>query len=235
MALTKAEFRTAVRELIDDPNAKLWTDSRLDTQIELVLDSLWGDILDTAPYLNSQYQQITSQHVPGYIDLRLSVYGGDLVQRIYRLQQLVADGRQYFCKDPRDYLMIAGSNTGDVTTIKADTGIEQRFSYQFLGSQLWLHPLGQTATMVEIRYNYKPTRFTQLTDGYIVDLPEGSEIAAVDLCVAKAMTKGNREDAQAMLQNALISKDALMNSIRRQYHGMTQPFVSQNSWEWGGV
>jgi hypothetical protein len=236
MPLTKAQVRTAVRQMIDDPSAKRWSDANLDQQIELVLDDLYGDILDGAPYINSMYQQIGLPLTPpGYIDLRLSNYGGALTQRFYRLQQCIADGRHYFCKDPRDYLMVASAQTGDVSTIQASTGVEQRFSFQFLGNQLWLHPLGNVTTFVELRYNYKPTAFTQLTNGYQVDMPEGSYKALIHLAAATALPKGNAEDAAQLKSIGDEAMQKLLNSIRRQYHGMTQPFAPSNMWEWGGI
>lgn len=236
MPLTKAQVRTAVREMIDDPQAKRWSNLNLDQLIELVLDDLYGDILDTAPYINSQYQQINLPlRAPGYIDLRTTAFGGDLTQRFYRLQQVIADGRQYFGKDPRDFLMSATSATGDITTIRASTGVEQRFSFQFLGNQLWLHPLGNVTTFVELRYNYKPTPFTSLTDSYIVDMPEGSNRAIINLVAADALAKGNAEEAQQLRVMGEDARQKLLNAIRRQYHGMIQPFSPSNMWEWGGI
>ena len=236
MPLTKAQVRTAVRQMIDDPSAKRWSDPNLDQLIELVLDDLYGEILDMAPYINSQYQQIgLPLHTPGFIDLRQTAFGGDLTQRFYRLQQCIADGRHYFAKDPRDYLMTATTPTGDVTTNAASTGIEQRFSYQFLGNQLWLHPLGNVTTFVELRYNFKPIGFTSLTNGNIVDMPEGSNRAIINLAAAEALPKGNVEEAQQFRLMGGEAKQMLMNSIRRQYHGMMVPFAPSNMWEWGGV
>jgi len=236
MPLTKAQVRTQVRQMIDDPSAKRWSDGNLDQLIELVLDDLWGEILDMAPYINSQYQQIALPlHAPGYIDLRTTTFGGDLTQRFYRLQQLIADGRQYFVKDPRDFLMVASSLTNDVSTIRASTGIEQRFSMQFLGNQLWLHPLGNVTTFVEIRYNFKPIGFTSLTNGFQVDMPEGSNRAIINLSAAEALTKGNVEEAQQFRTMGEDAKEKLMYSIRRQYHGMMVPFSPSNQWEFGGI
>ncbi|SRR6266571_8931684 len=236
MPLTKAQVRSQIRQMIDDPAAKRWSDGNLDQLIELVFDDLYGEILDMAPYLNSQYQQIgLPLRAPGYIDLRQTNFGGDLTQRFYRLQQLVADGRQYFGKDPRDFLMVASSLTNDVSTIRASTGVEQRFSYQFLGNQLWLHPLGNVTTFVEIRYNFKPTQFTLLTNGSQVDMPEGSYRAIVNLAAAEALPKGNAEEAQQFRQMGEDAKEKLMYSIRRQYHGMMVPFSPSNQWEFGGI
>lgn len=236
MALTKAQVRSQIRQMIDDPNAKRWNDPALDALIEEVHDDLWSDILDTSPYFNSQYQQIgLPLRAPGYIDFRQSIYGGDLTQRFYRLQQLIADGRQYSAKDPRDYLMSASTQSGDVTTIKASSGVEQRFTYQFLGNQVWLHPLGQVTTFVELRYNYRPQAFSTLTNGYVVDMPEGSYRALVNLAAAEAMPKGNAEDAMQLRGMGEDARQKMLNSIRRQVMGGTQIYTGENPWSWGGV
>lgn len=236
MPLTKAQYRTAIREAVDDPSGARWSNNNLDQLTEFVADDLYSDILDMAPYINSQYQQISLPlRAPGYIDLRTTAFGGDLTQRFYRLQQVIADGRQYFAKDPRDFLMSATSATGDITTIRASTGVEQRFSYQFLGNQLWLHPLGNVTTFVELRYNFRPVPFTSLTDGYIVDMPEGSHKALIYLTAADALAKGNAEDAQQVRMIGEMAKQKMLDSIRRQTHGMIQPFAPSNMWEWGGI
>lgn len=231
--LTKAQLRTSVRSYLDDPDARRWTNPELDLIIQFVLDDLWSDMLDVAGYLTSQYQQITTLHAPGYIDLRLAIYGGDLTQRFYRLQQVVANGQQYFAKDPRDYLLTAASATGDVTSIRGI--VEQRGSYQFLGDQLWLSPLADNGSLIEIRYSFKPTAFSQMTDGTSVPLPEGQEHGIVLLAAGHAMAKGNAEEATQLLKMGEVSREKLMNSIRRQYQGMTQPFTTQDSVEFGGI
>lgn len=234
--LTKLQTRTAVQQYIDDANAKRWPAPSLDQVISFVYDSLWSDILDTNPYWNSKYQQIgLPLHVPGYIDLRLAADGGDLTSRFYRLQQCIADGRQYNAKDPRDYLMTASSQTGDVTTITAATGIETRFSYQFLGDQLWLHPLGAVSTFVELRYNFTPPSFVNLADGASVDFPDGSEHAIILIASAHAMMKGGAEDPAGFMRLGLEAKQDLINSVRRRYHGPMIPFGVDDPIAFGGT
>lgn len=234
--LTKLQVRTAVQQYIDDPNGKRWSPANLDQVISFVYDNLWSDILDTNPYWNSCYQQIgLPLHPPGYIDLRIQSDGGDLTNRLYRIQQVIADGRHYFPKDPRDYLMTASSQTGDVTTIRASTGIEQRFSYQFLDNQMWLHPLGNVTTFVELRYNFTPQSFTKLADGANVEFPDGSEHCFILLSAGHAMIKGGAEDPGGFMALGQKAQQSLINSIRRRYHGPTVPFAASNPWEFGGV
>jgi len=232
--LTKAQVRTAVRQMIDDPNSKRWSDPALDQLIELVLDDIYGDILDVAPYFNSQYQQIPTLHAPGYIDLRQTIYGGDLTQRLYRVQQVIANQRMYVLKDPRDYLLIAQQTTGNISDVSDVQGVAQQYSMEFLGNQLWLHPLS-TTTSAEIRYNYKPTAFTSLTNGSIVDMPEGSYRGLINLSAAEALPKGNAEEAQQFREMGNDAMTKCLNSIRRQYHGMTVMFAGDSPTSWGGV
>ena len=236
MALTKSQVRSQVRQLCDDPNGKRWVDAALDNLIEGIHDDLYSDMLDVAGYFNSQYQQITIPlHAPGYIDLRQTIYGGDLTQRFYRLQQCMTGGRHYFAKDPRDYLLTAASASGDVSTIKDTSGIAQQFTFQFLGNQLWLHPLGGTSGFVELRYSYKPQAFSTLTNGYIVDMPEGSYRALINLSAAEALQKGNAEDAANFRIMGEDARQKLLNSIRRQYHGATQMYTSNSPESFGGI
>ena len=234
MPLLKSDYREAVQEMFDDPLAQRWTATKLDKMMSMVYDSLWSEILDTNSYWNSQYQQISIPlRVPGYIDTRLIADGGDLNKRVYRIQQVIAAGRHFFHKDPRDYLMFASTNTGDLTTVRASN--ETQFSYQFLGDQLWLHPLGAVTTFVELRYSYRPTKYISLGDSSSVEFPEGCEDVFVLYSAARAMTKGAVEDANVLFGQAGEAKRSMLNAIRRRSHGMMQPFGTDSSASWGGT
>jgi len=132
-------------------------------------------------------------------------------------------------------MMFASMFTNDLSTVQAAYGVEQRFCYQFLGNQLWLHPLGAVTTFVELRYSYRPTRITTLADGSPVEMPEGSYRALVNLASAEALTKGNAEEANQFRGMGEEARNKLINSIRRQYHGMMVPFSTQQPFEWGGT
>lgn len=212
MALTKAQARMLTREWLDDPQAKRWSDARIDLAIQLALDDLWTDMLDMQSSLTSQLHTITSLHSPGYIDLRLATSGGDLTQRFYRVQHVTRGGREYRPVDPRD--VVIESN-------EAIVGPD--FTYYVLGDQLWLFPLSTTDD-VELRYSFKPTPFTAMTDGMNIPFPEGSESAYVLLASATTMAKGGAEDIGQLMSLAQQARDRCYAAIRRQYHGMTVPF-----------
>lgn len=238
--MTKAQGRNMVRQWLDDPNAKRWSDPNIDLAIQLSIDGLWGDLLDQAPYLTRQVQTIVPFYPyspnlgptsggptgsPAAIDLRLTANGGQLTQRFYRIQHLVANSREYYAKDPRDYLI----SLGDAPTPAL---VEARYTYQVLGDQVWVHPPDST---VELTYSFKPTPFTAMTDGMNIPWPEGSEDAYIMLAAASTMAKGNAEDAAQLIILANIARDRMLNAVRRQYHGMTQPFTTGTSPEWGGT
>lgn len=221
--LTKAQSRSMVREWLDDPNAKRWSDTRIDLAIQLALDDLWTDMLDIQSNLTSQLHTLTTLRSPGYIDLRLTTNGGDLTQRFYRVQHVTRGGREYRPIDPRDVLIEA-----DAVIVGPD------FTYYVLGDQLWLFPLS-TIDAVELRYSFKPTPFTAMTDGMNIPFPEGSESAYVLLASATTMAKGGAEDIGQLMSLATQARDRCYAAIRRQYHGMTVPFSTGSGVEMGGT
>jgi len=234
--LTKLQIRTAVQEYIDDPAAKTWSATSLDLVTSMVYDGLWSDVLDMAPYWNSAYQQLVSPfHAPGYIDLRLVADGGDLTSRLYRIQQVMADGVQYYMKDPRDYLLMAQSNTGDVTTVVAQS--EQQHTYQVMGDQLWLHPLRITAMLgfMELRYSFRPPSYVGLAAGDNVAFVDGAEHALVLSAAAHALARADTEDSSQIRSLAAEAREKMFASIRRRYHGPTQPFTTDSPNDFGGV
>lgn len=198
-----------VRQWLDDPNAVRWSDANLDMVIQLVIDDLWTDLLDMNPQLTSQLHTFTTVNTPGYIDLRQTTHGGDLTQRFYRVHEggVVRGSRQYVPREPSD------------TVIEEDTGIVyESYTYYVQGDFLWLFPLS-TSDQVELRYSYKPTQYTSLTDGMVVPFPEGHELAYVLTAAALAMPKGAAEDPSTLQMMADKAVHKLLAAVRRQTHG----------------
>lgn len=212
-----------IRQIIDDPDAKLWTDSNLDQLTELALDEMWSDLLSFAPYLNSQLDTITSLTSPGYLDLRIIADGGALSKRFHRLQSLVRGGTNYTKYDPRD----------SIVELDKEVFAPQN-SYSFIGDQLWIFPL-DTSADVEIRYSFKPAGFISLTDGTKITWPDGHDSAYVFEIAARAMVKGDREDNLRILNVASKAWERLLDTVRRRQIGPSVPWTPDSQHEFGGI
>lgn len=218
--LTKAEARTAIRDIIDDPSGKFWSNDSLDKLASRTIDGLWSDVLDLAPYMVTQLEEpgITS---PGYIDLRLTTTGGQLTQRFYRVQKVTRNGVEY-----REAKQI-GIVIEDDVLLTGENG-----TYAFYGNQLWLFPLDPT-TAVELRYNFLPTPFTSLTDGYIVPWPDGYDDAYIYGTARRAFAKGDAESINQATQLYGEAMTKLTAAIRKNSFGPVVPFTTGTPAEWG--
>jgi len=222
-ALTKAQVRSMVQQLLDDPNAALWSATNLDLLISLIYDEMWSLLLNNSSMLLSQKDVLTSLITPGFIDLRLVADGGSLSQRFHRLQSIVRDNQTYRKADPRD-VVLEGN-----TVIWAPA-----FQYVFYADQAWLFPL-DTTTDVEIRYSFKPASFSSLTDTTAITWPDGHESALIFESAGRAMLKGEREDSSRLLAVAAAAKDEMIHTVRNRSHYMTIPWSPSTAEEFGGT
>ena len=221
--LTKANARSLIRELADDPNAKLWSNANLDALASATLDDLWATILSVAPWATSQLDTITTLASPGYVDLRLTTGGGDLTQRLYRLQTITRDDQSYGAIQPSSVTLQAGE-------VKASDNA----SYAFFvwADRLYLFPL-DTTTDVEVRYSYLPTPFTTLNEGDTVGWPDGFDAAYTHEVAARAMLRGAREDPAGLRAIAAESFNRLLGAVSRQHLGPTTPILMDSPLTWG--
>src|SRR5574342_75434 len=222
MPLTKAEARTAIREATDDPAGKRWSNSALDSLISRTIDGLWSDILDLLPWMVSQLHTSVPMTSHGFIDLRLTTNGGQLTQRFYRVQKVTRDGREYSPAKPQDVLIQTDSEL-----------VAPAFTYVLFGNQLWLFPLS-TTTDVELRYNFLPTPFTSLTDGYEVPWPEGYDDAYIYAVARRAFGKGDAESIGQATDLAREAMEKLTASVRKYYVGPVGPTGYDSAISWGG-
>lgn len=186
-ALTKADVRTATRQALDDPNAKLWTDANLDVLTQLVVDHITSTLLDVFPWLTSVTASPTL--VSGAVDVTL------LDERFVRVQKLLVSTNLY---QPKTYEEAYSQRTytvtgGLVTTSDAASG---------------------TATLT---YGYLPQPYTELAeDDVLPEFLQGHELAVIYVTAVWAFTKGSREDAAAIAALADSAVDALIRATARR-------------------
>ena len=223
--LTKAQYRTQIREFLDDPSAKLWSAANLDILTQMTQDTLWSEFLDIDPYFVSQNDSLTSLTSPGYIDADQAAGVGDLTKRLFRIQSITRDQQEYGQVDRRHTVLQGGE-------VKSVDG-SNSFNYLFLGDQIHLFPYDLT-TDLEVRYSYYPTLFDGLADGTDVEWPEGHELALVLSVAATAMAKGGREDNQQLAVMAHREVARLKSKLARKSHGPTTMFMGDTAQGWGG-
>ena len=223
MSFTKAQTRTMIQQLIEDPDAKLWTTANLDLLTQLRHDALWTEFHLHQAWFTSQMDNLTSLTSPGYIDTRLTATG-DLTKRILRIQTITRNGKQYTKADPRNFTIEDNTLVG-----RAGSG---PFMYTRLGDQLHLFPYN-TADDVEIRYSHLPSAYDDLADNVAVDWPEGHELALISDVSSWAMSKGNVEDLKQMREMARDEKFTLIDHIVRAAVGPQMPFWNDDPVQWG--
>lgn len=208
MSLTKLQSRTLIRELIDDADARWWSNTNLDLLTGLVLDDLWAELLELDARANSRHQLLSSISSPGYIALSGPV--PTLTERFYRIQSIVRNAQEYTPIDGRNIII-------QDNVVKVAEGRNQ-FVY-FLRSdadekQCWLLPL-DTTTDVDLWYSYLPAAYTSLIDGSGVNFPDGFETAYIYETAARASNKGNTQSVTAYRAQALDTMQKCKASLRK--------------------
>ena len=229
--ITKADIRTIIRLMIDDPQKVLWTDPNLDLLTEQIMDELWAKIHDYFPFFTSMVDASLSPLNPGYIDIRQTGTGtGQLTNRLHRIQSVVVGGASanaltYEKADPRDIVLQGGK------VIYAPN-----YRYVLYGVQLYLFPLDITPSNVELRYSYKPTpAFRSLGDGSPVGWPDGHESTLWWRVASAGISRGSREDPNVFGEWHREAWDSMISSIKQYDLGPIVPYLPDSPTSFGST
>jgi hypothetical protein len=210
--LTKAQSRTLVRQLIDDENARWWSNANLDLLIALVLDELWTDALTFAPRVLTTLEEPVVVS-PGYIDTSV------LTQRLFRVQRVTRDAQEYGQLDAKQVSI-------ENDAVFAEEWASSSGGWYIYGSRLYLFPLSADDD-VELRYSYLPETFSTLSEAEDVEWPDGFALAYVYEAASRAMMKGGRDVAVAQAFSAASAK--VMSTLRsRLEREGTGPMIVQH-------
>lgn len=220
--LTKAQARQEIREAIDDPQGKRWSDSALDNLTSRTLDALWSEVLDMAPWILTQFETPVPTS-PGYLDMRTFGNGGQFSQRLYRIQKVTRNEQTLRPVDQRDVVL---SEDGLSGVVVPDA------SYTQFGSQLWSFPLDMTQD-VQVYYNFLPTAYRDLADDTTVPWPDGYEDAFIYGTARRAFAKGDAESIEQATALYSESMALLRNAVKKLAIGPMTPFVVDTPIDWG--
>jgi hypothetical protein len=227
VALNKTQVRQLVRQLIDDPGAKLWSNTNLDLLIEGCLDEIWSDLLEQFAWLTTA--ESAPQVVDGVIYTSLLT-----VPRFHRVQRISRNGVDYRPARPEEVIGTFG------------TGLDAPdYTYVVFSDQIWTFPAEDNSDTY-VRYSYLPEPFTSLTPGpdpdseedddvSFVTFPDGHHMVYIYDVASKALEKGDKENSDRFTQRAQVARLRLMTYLRKQSVGPIQPLLGDSSREWGGV
>lgn len=225
--LSKAQSRTAIRQLIGDEVAGLYSDSSMDVITQTVLDELWGDLLDTSVYLLRQIDTITAPVAPGYIDLRTQAAGGQLTQRFYRQQKVLRAGGGVM----REYSPTQASEV----VVAADVQIVAPiYTYYIFGNQLWAFPL-DTSSQIELHYNYLPAAYTELADTDAVTWPEGYDAVFIHEAAARLMLRSGNVELLSFIKSFGDDQKRRLQYAIQRHRGPAVPHLADDPLEWSGI
>ena len=216
--MTKAEARTYVWNMIDDPNGERWTQANLDILFGLVLDVLWADIFKSEPRLLMARENIDAAGLtsPGFVQL------SSLAQRYFAILEVTRDSKPYTKGDEKRVVL------------QDDAAISwEPRTWVVWDSELWLFPLSATSD-VEVAYTYLPPKWATLADGDTVIWPDGYDLVYLNEVAGRAFFKGDAEDGAKLLTLAAQDFKRLLTAIRQDFEAV-QIKGTDAPQDWGGL
>lgn len=211
--MTQDQARTLIQQFMDDSGIR-WSStgspSNLDLAIDGLYDSFWAEILVDVPYIRSTYEVIagSSTTSPGYLDTTEA--GALLAERLFRVQKLFRNDREYSPDLPNEFVVDQAGATLDV-------GSQDR--YFFMGDQMWMTPF-DTSADIALRYSHYPTAWNSIATGATaIEWPDGHELAFVTRAAAALMAKGSTESVSELERLASRLWESMMAAVKRKYPG----------------
>lgn len=212
---------------MDAVNAGRWSATaggEVDLRISSVYDRIWRRMLNANRFYRVSARTPTSDVITGkYLMSDLSIPSGDSAQRLYRVLQVIVDGRVLSQAQLTEWVFAAEQSTGYVW-------------YQE-GQNLTALPLQVNKRADAIWVNWLPQRPSALSsDEVVVDFPDGYEEVLIVLSAARLLMKGGAETGAARDLRTEIEEDyqELLQDVARVSTNplMTTPLDS--AFDWGG-
>lgn len=217
--MTRAESETIIRSTIDDTDEVRWPAAEFDLIVSTTYNALWRALLVQFPWLQTQLDTVNS--TSGVVDLTDST--GDLTQLFHSLVSVTVDGRQYGQVDPKNVTLEDGA------VVSAED-----YSYIRFGNDLHVFPYDDAAD-IEVRYSYRPTPWSSLSDATAIVWPSGHELAFCYAAASRLLLKGGVEDAEQIHGMAGIEWGRMLDTLKSWAPGGQTPFLNDRPEGWGSV
>lgn len=234
MSITKGTLRTNVLEYMDASGAGRWDSTpggTVDLRISSVFDQLWRQLLGVNRFYRVAKRTPTSNASGRYLLSDLNGGSGDSLQRLYRIINLIIDGREY--TGPvvlSDWALTDQLGDGDIL------GAGTSYVWYQEGSAINALPFQPLKHADAVWVNWLPQRPAALSaDDVAVDWPDGYEEILVVRSAARLLMKGGAETQASyeLKQEIQGDLDAMMLDVARIGAGpQTYGFVDFTR-DWG--
>lgn len=221
--MTKSQARQLIQQMIDDREAVRWPTVILDLLIESGLDDLYSEVLETFPYAVSALEEPSALVSPGIIYWRYGTGTAELANRPFAIQSLTRDGQEYGLLDPGEVVLEDGA------VVEAED-----YGYVFFGDELHVFPYDTTAN-IELRYSYRPPRFSQMTESTSIQWPDGHQMVFLAYIAGLASNKGSQEDPSNWFRIYGASLSRMLSAIKRRSPGPAKIRTMDTSVGWGSI
>lgn len=231
MSIVRSTLRDDTLKVADAFGAKRWDASaggEVDRRISGVYDKIWRRLLNANRYYRVSKRTPSSDGVVGrYLVSDLSQQSdpnnADTLERLYRVLQVIIDGRIYDEAQLTDWAVAEAQNTG--------------FHWYQTGTTLTALPLQTNKQADAIWVNWIPQRPSALSgDTVAVDFPDGYDDVLIHLSAARLLMKGGAETQASLELKAEVAED-YEEMLQDAARFSTNPLImhpTDTANEWGG-
>lgn len=190
--LTKGQVRTAVKQAIDDPTNKRWSDANLDILIGMVQDTIYQAVLDTFEWYNFGTATGTTSAAGALVNMN-SIFGS----RPHRLLKVM--------------------RTSDLFELQPKLRNERvpQLAYDWSGDTLYTDP-PLNAVNLTLQASFLPDPFYGLaTDATTIQFFPNHEASLIYVSASWALVKGGAESLAQVGRIADVAVDALLTHFSR--------------------
>lgn len=220
MALTKAQARSLIRNLLDDEARRTWSDASLDVLTQTTLDELWGELLDEMPWHGVARETIVAES-NGTILLTAPT----LLYRFHRVQKVTDSEGEFSYVHQRSAVIF---NNEQITAPDR--------TFTVIGQRLYIFPLTASKSY-ELSYSAIPGAYTSLldTDSIAGSWLDGFENAFIFDVAARASIKQPQAVLERYENYAAKTLDRMKGRMKRQYVGPATINDLEAPEDFGGV
>lgn len=227
MAMTRAQFVTAVRDAMDATSSSRWSDPNIIAYGGIVCQTEWSGILNQNRYYRFGNRSVTTDSSGRIAITGLDSGSGDSAEYFYRVLTGPTDGNILWQETDFQYVPLG-----------TQTGYQNPYNYLYYlaGDYFQLLPV-QASLALTVAVNHTPPTVAQLSgDASTITFPANNEYLLVWVTAATLLLKGGAESQAAsdLLALADSARKGMLGDIGRRTTRPTSAMFNDSPAAWGG-